>query len=270
MSGLRRMVGDLIHEERIKLWDTPIEVDQILELVDRPRFPGVIAALYRCYAQAKRKPLWGDKNPDNLCHMDLLNRWFPNCRFLHIIRDGRDACLSQLEQSFGKDDLLLCASDWREQVQWVRRIGNFVGPARYSELRYEDLVRDPETELRQLCVFLGIPYDAEMLKYHERVSQSIPSSKLYIWPKIVKPPQSDNVNRWKDRMFRGLQVCLEKRAGSILRELGYEVSSAPWSGGYYQEIRSIVSRGWLSIRRKLKINRRVQSPDRTAWSEAWA
>jgi hypothetical protein len=108
-----------------------------------------------------------------------------------------------------------------------------------------------------------------MLKYHERVSHSIPSSKLYIWPKIVMPPQADNVDRWKDRMSRGLQVCFEKRAGSILKELGYEVSSAPWSGGYYQEIRSIVRRSWWAIRRKLKISRRVQSPDKTARSEGW-
>jgi hypothetical protein len=256
-SELRTLVDDLLEEERIKLWNIPIEANQVIHQVDSPCYSSVIAAFYRCYAQAKGKLYWGDKNPGNLSRMDLLNQWFPDCQFVHIIRDGRDACLSHLEQSFGHDDLLLCACDWREEVQWVRRMGSLIGPARYAELRYEDLVRAPEAELRRLCDFLRIAYHPDMMKYYERVSSSIPASKLHIWPKIVKPPLADNINRWKDGMPRGLQICFEKRAGSILRDLGYEVSPGPWSGGYYHEVLSIAGGTWRAIREKLRSNRRA-------------
>jgi hypothetical protein len=257
-SDLLAMVGDLLEEERIHLWNIPIEANQVIDHVDSLRFPSVIAAFYSSYAQAKGKLYWGEKNPGNLRRMDLLNQWFPDCQFVHIIRDGRDACLSHLEQSFGHKDVLTCACDWREEIQWVRRMGRLVGPARYTEVRYEDLVKNPEAELGRLCEFLHIAYHSDMMKYHEHVSSSIPSSKLHIWPKIVKPPLADNVNRWKDRMPRGLQLCFEKRAGTILRDLGYEVSPGPWSGGYYQEALSIARRTWWAIREKMPLSRLVQ------------
>jgi hypothetical protein len=260
-TDLRTMVGDLLEEERIKLWNIPIEANQVIDQVNSLHFSSVIAAFYKCYAQAKGKLYWGDKNPGNLSRMDLLNQWFPDCQFVHIIRDGRDACLSHLEQTFGHDDMLACACDWREEVQWVRRMGRLIGPARYAELRYEDLVTSPETELLRLSEFLHIDYHPDMMKYHEHVNSSIPASKLHIWPKIVKPPLADNINRWKGRMPRGLQLCFEKRAGSILRDLGYDVSPGPWSGGYCQEVLTIARRAWRAIREKVPLNGRARNAE---------
>lgn len=232
-----RLVTDLLAEERIRLWRIPLSPDQVLARWQRPGFPGAIAAFYECYAAHYGKHRWGDKDPGNMTRIDQLNRWFPDCRIIHIIRDGRDACLSQLRQDFGFDDLLDCAECWREEVQWVRRMGSILGPSRYLDLRYEDLLEDPPAVLDRVCRLLGVAFDESMLQYHRDVSAAVPESKRHIWQLIDRPPQKDNAGRWKRDLSSGPRIAFEKRTYELLGELGYERFPSRPSGGYLEEFK---------------------------------
>lgn len=250
--GRGRLVGDLLGEERIRLWETPLTADQILRGWNEPGYPGLIRAFHQAYAGSKGKVRWGDKDPGNMVRIDQLNRWFPDARFIHIIRDGRDACLSQLEQDFGFDNMLECACAWREEVQWVRRMGALLGP-RYFELRYEDLVTEPEIRLRSVCRFLDLEYDGLMLQYYERVGTAVPDEKRHIWPLIDKPPQADNAERWKHKLTRGERVTFEKRAGEVLHACGYDTIPGGASGAYIAEFRNLAGSVWRAVRRRLRL-----------------
>src|SRR3546814_5008931 len=57
-------------------------------------YGAVVARFHAAYAEAKGKPCWANVDIATLDHMDLVNSWFPQARFLHIIRDGRDVALS--------------------------------------------------------------------------------------------------------------------------------------------------------------------------------
>lgn len=249
-ADTRRLVSDLLAEERIRLWETPFTVDAVLGHRHRSGFPGIVEAFHLAYAAARGKHAWGDKDPGNMERIDQLNRWFPDCRVIHIIRDGRDACLSQTRQDFGFDDLFECALAWREQVEWVRRIGSILGSARYAEVRYEDLVTAAEVELRRLCDFLQLPWSPSMLEYHRDVKRSVPDSKRHIWPLLDKPPQKDNIDRWRRDLSPGRRIGFEKRAGSMLRAMGYETLSAP-QGGYLAELANAGARIWRTLHRRL-------------------
>lgn len=245
-----RLVRDLMAEERIQLWHLKRCAEDVLGAIRLPGWPGVIDAFHRVYAESRGKAIWGDKDPGNMTRMDLLVSWFPDARFIHIIRDGRDACLSQLNQSFGFNDLFPCAAAWREEVSWVRRIGRIFGPQRYHEFLYEDLVRNPESTLRGVCTFLGLAFDASMMHYHERVSDAIPDSKRHIWPLIGEPPRASNAGVWRDRMSPSTRICFEKRAGALLRELGYETLPGQPSGAYAEELRQLMGYALRAIRRR--------------------
>src|SRR4029450_6951764 len=107
--------------------------------------------------------------------LDLLERVFPDARYVHLVRDGRDAALSFFEMRrrprfnvARPRGLASFASHWRLEVEGARQRGSRLAP-RYPELRYEDLVREPETELRRICDFLELEFEPAMLAYHEDV-----------------------------------------------------------------------------------------------------
>jgi hypothetical protein len=250
-EDLRRLVEALVAEERIRLWDVDLSAERIIASLVERDFPAVIEAFNAEYAASKGKRRWGSKDPGDMRRIHLVDEWFPEARFVHILRDGRDACLSLIAQDFGPDDLLACADAWREEVWWVRRIGRLLGPERYHELRYEDLVTDPEGVLRPLCDFLSLEFDTAMLTYHRRVGDAVPDEKRHIWPLIDRPPQADNVERWRTRLSRGMRVCFEKRAGEVLAECGYEVLDGRPGGAYATEAAMMVRRTFGALRRRL-------------------
>lgn len=249
-DGIRRLIADLLQEERIRLWQVPLEAEAIEASLEARDYPGVIAAFYGAYAAAKGKTRWGDKDPGNMRRLHEIFRWFPGARVVHIIRDGRDACLSQLKQEFGHRDVLPCAADWREQVWWVRSIGEILGPARYHELRYEDLVAAPEDRLREVCAFLDLEYHPAMLEYHRRTADAIPDSKRHIWQMIDKPPVATNTGLWRREFSPALRVCFEKRAGDVLRACGYETLPRA-QGAYLEEVKLMSRRALRAVRQRL-------------------
>lgn len=272
----RRLVVDLLEEERIRLWEVALDPDRMLALAETAeagygsRYASLVAAFYRAYAEARGKRRWGDKDPGNMTRLPQLDAWFPGCRFVHIVRDGRDACLSQLRQTFGHQDPLRCAEDWREQVYWVRTIGRLLGAERYHELRYEDLLADPEHQLTALCRFLGLDYSAEMLAYPERRDQAVPEGKRHLWPLLDQPPRQSNAGKWRREMSPALRVCFEKRAGAVLAELGYETLQRP-SGAYLEEARHALSGALRSAARRLRPQprRRASEPQPLIGKALW-
>lgn len=244
------LVTALVDEERIRLWETGLTAEDVLAARRKDGFASVMEAFYVAHASKKGKKFWGDKDPGNMLHVHLIRRWFPQCKIIHLIRDGRDACLSLVKQPFGPNNLLSCAREWREQVWWVCRIGEILGRLNYHELKYEDLIRDPERELQNLCDFLGIPYSEQMLSYPDHISASVPIAKRHIWPLIDKPPQRSNAGHWKQELSKGARLCFEKRTHELLEELSYEVLSSSFSGAYTYELRSLLQTAWEAVRRR--------------------
>jgi len=60
-----------------------------------------ISAIFATYAAEQGKQRWGDKTPLYMQHLPVLERLFPDARYVHLIRDGRDAALSFLSVPAG-------------------------------------------------------------------------------------------------------------------------------------------------------------------------
>jgi hypothetical protein len=104
--------------------------------------------------------VWGDKTPGYLRHIPLLKKTFPGARFVHILRDPRDYCLS-VRRAWGKS-ILRAADRWQSDVAAARFDGQGAGQD-YTEIKYEELVGDPKVVLNHTCDFLGITYSDGML-----------------------------------------------------------------------------------------------------------
>ena len=195
--------------------------------------PGVstgeaIGAVFQAYAAVRGKARWGDKTPLYMQYLPVLERLFPSALYVHLIRDGRDAALSFLSVPAGimtegwghPRDAAGFACQWATEVRAARALGRRVGPARYLEVLYEDLVAVPEAELRRICAFTGLEYDAGMLGY---VGQTESARKEH-QQRLNEPPRV-GARDWRTEMSPADVAAFEAVAGDLLDELGYEVST---------------------------------------------
>jgi hypothetical protein len=197
-----------------------------------------LRAFYELYAERFAKPRWGDKTPNYVQKMQLIQGLLPEAHFIHLIRDGRDVALSTRDLWFGPDSVQEAARRWRSLVEEARRQSREL--PHYLEVRYEDLVSNTEPTLRKICDFVDLRWDASMLAYHktaeERMSEIYRDIMTPKGKKVVRgemrqslhtltgsPPQRDRIGRWKGEMSAEDRRRFEEVAGETLRELGYEV-----------------------------------------------
>jgi hypothetical protein len=128
-----------------------------------------VEAVYTEYARQKKgASIWGCKSPTYHDEVNRLSRTFPNARFIIIWRDVRHICrsiLSAAETSpfFNRRGMTLRAivgcQDLKSQCDSLVERGG-----RVHQVDYEDLVRNPEGEMKSICEFLEISYDSRMSK----------------------------------------------------------------------------------------------------------
>jgi len=237
-DDVRRMIDDLLQEPRIHAWQTAIAREALLAEPLPSNFSGVMRRFHEVYARAHGKSRWGDKNTGTLVDLDRLNAEFPRCQIIHLVRDGRDCALSHRSKTYiyGYENVLRVALEWRDQVTLCHKMGAMLPPERFLEIRYEDLLADPEGVLQRICAFLGVAFSPRMLKYHQHVADHVPRDRRSLWPLIDRPPMASNALKWKSQMSSGDRAIFERTAGELLRQFGYDTSEAAVGRGRLLEL----------------------------------
>lgn len=183
-------------------------------------YPEAMRRVYELYAEQHGKPHYGNKTPWFVRKVDLLADLFPEAVFIHLIRDGRDVVMSMLDQSWGPSRLPDAAALWKRLVMEGRCAGQRLGPERYCEVRYEDLVASPGSTLDRLCGWIGLEYSARMLRYHEDALDHMPARVRHLNGSLTRPPVT-GLRDWRREMQRSDVATFEAVAGDLLGELGY-------------------------------------------------
>jgi hypothetical protein len=219
-------LDDVRRLRTVEEWGVPLDKLRA-RLTDRMPISRAIAAIYEVYAEEKGKSRWGDKTPMYMRHLLLLRRLFPAAQYVHLIRDGRDAAVSFLSLPQGvafetwahPSSAADFAALWRTEVARARRMGERLGAGRYLEVRYEELVAEPESVLQRICVFAGLPYEEAMTEY----SSSKSGERAH--QQSLKRPLAGGLRDWRVEMRPQDVGAFEGVAGDLLSDLGYEASS---------------------------------------------
>ena len=205
-----------------------------------PPLASVLRAFFECYASRFGKSRYGDKTPPYVYEMPRIRQLFPEARFVHLVRDGRDVALSMRESAWwGPKTLADTAAWWSNTILTARAHGT--GAPDYLEVRFEDLVLEPEATLRRICAFIDLPWNAAMLRYHEFADERlkelvgfqteggkyISTGHLRDLHKLTREPlNAARIGVWRKEMSRAEIREFELLAGPLLSELGYETSAA--------------------------------------------
>jgi hypothetical protein len=170
---------------------------------------------------------WADCTPDHLLYMEEIKRQIPDALFIHIVRDGRDVALSYVQQKWShplpwdRDEQLGIAGLYWE---WVVRKGQEQGKrlgADYEEVRFEQLITNPQHTLSQLGQFIDHDLDYGRIQNSGIGSVRQPNSSFA----KESEKQFNPVERWRTKMSVTEIADFERLVGNFLLKLGYEVRS---------------------------------------------
>lgn len=198
----------------------------------------VYAWLMRVHLDGHRR--FAEKNPDNCFIIPFLQRAFPEARFLHIIRDGRDAALSHskkpwlqaaaaasgrrdpagyldgpyrrfwVEPERGEEfeattDIHRCIWAWRRYNEAVLASRPALLSTQYCAIRYEKLVMGDSTEAQKVVDFLEIGDAGSRSRFYDAVARR----------------SSDRVGRWRVELTAADVAQIDAEASRLLSVLEY-------------------------------------------------
>jgi Sulfotransferase family len=201
------------------------ELDRLVSRETPVSYAELVTRIFDLYGEARGKRLVGDKVPDYVRNVPLLHNLWPRAKFVHLIRDGRDVCLSMLTRerfarrfaTWEEDPISTAALSWEQLVRLGREAGAVLPADVYHEVRYESFVAEPAAECERLCGFLGLPCDERMLAFHEgraREGSGLDAKKAW-------RPITPGLRSWRSEMTEGELERFEAAAGKLLGELGY-------------------------------------------------
>lgn len=130
-------------------------------------------AIARGYVEAARwlsrgRPFFTEKLPMNFWNVGFIAKALPQARILHLQRDPVDTCFSNLRTLFAgvatysyvQEELAGFYLEYRRMMDHWRAV---LPPGRMLDVRYDDLVADPETVAAGIASFCGLPYEAAMV-----------------------------------------------------------------------------------------------------------
>lgn len=169
--------------------------------------------------------LLGDKNPFYSFFFSNVFSIFRDAKFIHIVRDYRDNYISIFNARFENPSLVYNVLRWKKSIRTIDKLKNAY-PAQFYTLRYEDLVADSTKYLKEICLFLNIPFHDELLdfyKYKDKFKEKYPLEILdRIHKNLFTPISAENVGIWSETLSEKDIALADYVAGTEGEKYGYK------------------------------------------------
>jgi len=144
------------------------------------------------------KPLFIDKMPNNFAHIGLIALSLPNARIIDARRHPLGCCFSGFKQHFARGQNFSYGLDdiGRYYADYVELMAHFdaVLPGRIHRVIYEEMVAEPEAQIRALLDYCGLPFEEACLNFHENDRAVRTASSEQVRQPIFK----DGVEHWQN------------------------------------------------------------------------
>lgn len=159
------------------------------------------------------KPFYIDKLPNNWSYAGFIHLILPNAKIVDARRHPLDCCFSNFRQHFAKGQGFSYSLDHigRYYADYVRAMDHYTAvlPGRIHKVIHEQLLDDPEAEVRALLAYLGLPFEEACMEFHrnERAVRTASSEQ------VRRPINRDGVGQWEP--YRAWLGPLEAALGDL-------------------------------------------------------
>lgn len=191
----------------------------------RNNFVAVVLAFYCANPNRPVSPqLWVEKTPGNEKWVEDIEKWFPEARFVHIVRDpyANLASLKRLSHHRGRRwQVESYAFGIRRSMEAALTNQQQLGPDRYHVLRYVDLTDNLEVETEKLAHFLGISFVKSMLQPTINGGAAL-SNSMYRSRKVEGQVLNQPSPMWQKELTTNAQKVSEAIVAEPAQKLGYK------------------------------------------------
>jgi len=188
------------------------------DIMETGKWDRIIPYIFQSFAEKTYEPgmICGDKTPRYLPYVLEIKEILPESRFIHIVRDPRDRAMS-VKARWGKL-FSRSASEWNRQVTLSQTYPGLLGKD-YKEILYEDLLKDPEKTMTDICKFVEVGFEPEMLTLEKAERRHGDTrGKLHV--------VAENCNKFVDRLPEKRIRRIEEITFPMMQEMGYSVTVA--------------------------------------------
>lgn len=167
--------------------------------------------LERCKVYRKLdRPFFTDKSPGNFHFLGQICAMLPKAKIIDVRRHPLACCFSNFKQFFPMGqpqtyDLTDVGRYYRDNVDLMAHFDAIL-PGRIHRIMYEELVADPEAQIRALLAYCGVPFEDACLRFHQadRMVRTISSEQ------VRQPIYSDANGVWRhyEAWLEPLKVAL--------------------------------------------------------------
>ena len=237
ISKIEEFCEDLKSSKKFETYKFDFDFFKFYVIKEQPvNYSELISLVYISFGikSDKNVLVWGDKNNYYLDKTKLLFQLYPNAKYIHLVRDGRDVAtsykaLKKMKSSSSyapklTSDIEKIANEWNNNNNKLINFFKSVSSKNVLVIRYEDLINDLKKECQRITSFLNVPFDENMLSYYSinKFKGLEPVETLDWKKKTLEKLDPSNIGKYKQLLSKDDIVVFNNIAKGCLETFNYE------------------------------------------------
>jgi len=228
----------------VKMFFENIVIDNLIDRID--------------YRQLKNVR-WMEKTPGHIMYLEIIFRLYPAAKVICVMRDPEKAIISRRKNfTFNNETgwpIEKHVEKWLDNILEVEKFKK-THPQSVLIVRLEDITRDTEAGMQQICQFLGIPFDKERLVNYRETARDL----YYPW------------ETWKDSARQEISpeqaLAKHNRLSTADRSRLYDLAGNVMKRyGYYSKLPSIKAIARWAVRKNVRLAKNLARKGRVKYYE---
>lgn len=209
---------------KIGVWALKISKEDLMNVFPR-NLEGVFRLLYQEEAKIHNKSRVFVKEVKTYSFFNFIKEKFTESKFIWLVRDPRDMALSWTKSPVHRGDVVRAAEIWKNDQKETIKIYK-ENRRRILLVKYEDLITNQQHELKRICEFLKINFEASMVEYHKNKISKENAVQTDNWKNLQKEIIKNNSKKYLQNLTEAQIRFIEYRCQEEMRFLNYEFEYA--------------------------------------------
>jgi hypothetical protein len=223
-NNFRQLVSDIcewVNRNPVPWEGIFFSTEEVLAACKERNLVEIFRRVYELKAVQEGAQYWCCKSMESVYYTDEIESAGVHPYYIYIYRDGRDVALSFLKAIVGPKHVYHLARKWRLEQELSLKLKRAVPDSRFIEVKYEELIAQPQGILMRICEKLGVTYNDAMMDYFRSRESANTAASGQMWKNVTMPIIKNNHHKYLHELSMDQIRIFEGVAHDMLTALGY-------------------------------------------------